>query len=579
MAKESPFYRVALSDFKHARRKAALQEVISRITGHSDSLIPFEEARRRLQVSGEESRGLQEIPLDAIIGSVGRYADFNRNFLPRKGSQSRRWVDVKSALLNINRMPPIYVYQIGEAYFVLDGNHRVSIARERNDTHIQAYVTEIHTRVPLTPETDYDDLILKSEYANFLTNTQIDKSCPEADLSITSPGRYKTLEKHIALHREQLEEQAQKEIPIPEAACDWYHAVYLPVIEIIQSRGILRGFPKRTVTDLYVWLSEHQEKLRENLGWSVDLDLAAEDLVHQRGESLKQTLARFIQKIRDVLIPPILKPGPPPGVWRKEHASAEENEHLFANILVSISGEENSWDALEQALLVAERENSHLMGLHVLPNKTDVDEARTNAMRDRFENRCDAAGLKGEFAFDFGRVSSVINERARWSDLVILHLAHPPQPQILSRLGSGLRSLIQRCPRPVMVVPRAAPKLERLLVAYDGSPKANEALYIAAYFAGRWRASVVLLTVLESGSTPNWGAHRAKRYLKRQNIDAAYIQKEGDVGTSILQVVEEEKIDLIVMGGYSRVPVTEVILGSSIDEVLRATKQPVLICR
>ena len=86
MDQDSPRYRIALNDFKRARRKAALQEILSRITGHSDALIPFEEARKRLKASGEESLGLQKIPLNAIIGSVGRYADFNRNFLPRSSA-------------------------------------------------------------------------------------------------------------------------------------------------------------------------------------------------------------------------------------------------------------------------------------------------------------------------------------------------------------------------------------------------------------------------------------------------------------------------------------------------------------
>lgn len=577
MDHESPQYRIALSDFKNARRKAAMQEIISRITGQSDALIPFEEARKRLKASGEEARGLQEIPLKSIIGSVGRYADFNRNFLPRSNSQIRRWVDVKASL--IHKMVPIQVYQIGEAYFVLDGNHRVSIARERGDELIAAYVTEIHTKVPLTPETDLNDFILKAEYTEFLTHTNIDKSCPQAELSITSPGRYKTLEKHIALHRKKLNAASDKEISIEKAACDWYNKVYLPVVEIIRNRGILRGFPKRTVTDLYVWLSEHQEKLRKDLGWSIDLNSAADDLVDQRGEGLPQTLARLSKKIRTALTPALLQEGPAPGLWREEYSKDPQEERLFAHILVPLQGNEESWQALEQAILLGKRENAHLLGLHITREEVEMDAPAAKAMAERFESRCAAAGLIGEFALDFGKISSVISQRARWSDLVILHLAHPPQPQIVSRLGSGLRLLLQRCPRPVLAVPCLAKTLNRILVAYDSSPKANEALYMAAYFAGRWRASLFVLTVQEADSMPTLGAIRAKHYLKRQKIPAKYIQKEGKVGQSILQTVEEEEIDLIVMGGYSRKPVAEVILGSSLDEVLRSAKQPVLICR
>ena len=579
MDQESPRYRIALDDFRRARRKAALQEIISRLTGHSDALLSFEEARQRLKASGEEAHGLQRIPLKAIIGSVGRYTDFNRNFLPRRDTQSSRWARVKSVLRDLDEMPPIQVYQIGEAYFVLDGNHRVSIARERESTHIQAYVTEIHTKVPLTAETDFNEFILKVEYTEFLTNTHIDENCPQADLSITAPGRYKILEKHIEFHRQQINAENDTEISFQEAACHWYKDVYLPVIEVIQNRGILRGFPKRTETDLYVWIAEHREKLHENLGWSVDVDVAAADLVDQRGEGIKRTLMRVVEKVRTALTPAILEPGPQPGKWRQRQRETHGLGRLFTHILVPINGEWDSWQALEQAILVAKHEESHLLGLHIMSNEAGRKSDAAKTIADRFEVRCREAGLIGEFALDVGRVASTISTRARWSDLVILHLAHPPEAQITSRMSSGIRSLIQHCPRPVLTVPRLSPKLERFLVAYDGSPKSNEALYMAAYFAGRWQISLIVLTVLENGRKPNWAARRAKYYLESQNISAQYIHREGAVAKSILEVVEEEEIDLILMGSYSRKPVAEVILGSSLDEVLRATRQPVFICR
>jgi len=252
---------------------------------------------------------------------------------------------------------------------------------------------------------------------------------------------------------------------------------------------------------------------------------------------------------------------------------------LFTHILVPINGEWDSWQALEQAIQVGKREDAHLLGLHISANEKGRKSDAAQAIADRFEARCSEAGLTGEFALDVGRVASTICGRARWSDLVILHLAHPPEAQITSRMSSGIRSLIQRCPRPVLTVPLASQKLERFLVAYDGSPKSNEALYMAAYFAGRWQISLVVLTVLENGSKPNWAARRAKNYLESQKITAQYIQREGTVAQSILEVVNSEEIDLILMGSYSRKPVAEVILGSSLDEVLRATRQPVFICR
>ena len=579
METESPRYRIALDDFKRARRKAALQEIISRLTGHSDALLSFEEAHQRLKASGEEEHGLESISLDAIIGSVGRYTEFNRKFLPRTNAVRNRWAKVKSGLRDLDDMPPIQVYQMGAAYFVLDGNHRVSIARQRGLTHLQAYVTKIHTKVKLTPETDFFDIVLKGEYTDFLAKTHLDESCPQVDLSITAPGNYTILEKHIDLHRQMISEKNGAHISVPDAAYRWCQDVYLPVINIIRSRDILRDFPRQTETDLYVWISQHQEMLKNSLGWSIDTDAAANDLVDRRGKGLKRILTRGLYRIRAMLTPDMLEPGPQTGAWRKRQLSTNKTENIFARILVPLSGEEQSWQALDQAIRVGRREKSHLLGLHIIPNEDERENAAVKAMADQFKARCLDAGLSGEFAVEVGGIASTITERACWSDLVVLHMAHPPQAKIASRMSSGFRSLIQRSPRPVMTAHPGSQKFERCLVAYDGSQKANEALYMGAYFAGRWGASLVILAVTENSRKPTWTAFRAKRYLDTQNIAARFIQKRGKVTESILETVDEEKIDLIIMGGYSRNPVAEVILGSSVDEVLRSARLPVFICR
>lgn len=574
MDQDSPRYRIALNDFKRARRKAALQDILSRFTGHSDALIPFEEARKRLNASGEKQRGLQEIPLDAIIGSVGRYTDFNRNFLPRSAAHANRWASVKASLRDLDRMPPIQVYQIGEAYFVLDGNHRVSIARERKSRHIRAYVTEIHTKVPLSPETDFNEFILKAEYAQFIAKTGVDECCPEAEFKVTVPGIYAVLERRIQAHRRQPKPNFTR-----EAVQFWYEDDYLPSIESIRKRGILRDFPKRTPTDLYAWIIKHREQLKEELGWSINTKMVAEDLAEKQGERNTQKLKRGVEKVRKRIVPALLESGLPTGVWRKKYAGIQHPNVLLGNILVPLSGEYDSWKALEQALLLGSYEHANLLGLHIRPSKEEMGTAAAQAVAERFNAACKKAGLSAEFALDFGRVSSVINERARWADIVILHLAHPPQPQIASRLSSGLRDLIQRCPRPVMTVPQPSEKLENLLVAYDASPKANESLYMAAYLAGRWGAKLNVLSVVEDANQRSWQIVRAKHYLEQQGLDTNYIEKEGNVPQMILETAKAENIDLILMGGYSRAPVAEVILGSALDEVLRKTRKPVLICR
>ena len=549
------------------------------LTGQSNDLLSFEEARQRLKADGEETRGLQDIQLNAIIGSVGRYSDFTRDFLPRSSALAGRWATVKSVLRDLDEMPPIQVYQIGEAYFVLDGNHRVSIARQRKSTHIQAYVTKIHTKVSLTPETNLNDFILKVEYAEFIEHTEFDKACPGEILSITSPGHYKTLEKQISIHLQSMQENNDGIISLREATLGWYQEIYKPAIEIIESRGILRSFPNRSETDLYVWIAQHQEALQKTLGWKVDSSVAATDFSDLKGGGFKQILSRIRYKIYQAITPDIFETGPQPGAWRERQLATHELDRLFTHILVPFSGEEDSWQGLEQAIRIGWREESHLLGLHVLSNENQRCDDAVEALSTHFIERCRTSGLLGEIAIEVGNVASTIIHRARWSDLVILHLAHPPEPQFSSRITSGIRSIIQRCPRPVLVVPNVSERIENLLLAYDGSPKSDEALYVAAYLAGRWEVSLSIIVIDEPGKYSQKALSQARWYLNTRNIGANFIQKEGTASNAILQAAKDNNSDMILMGGYSKKPVLEVILGSTVDHVLRASRQPIFICR
>src|SRR6266542_821112 len=168
----------AIHDFRRARQQANLNNIIGHLIGRPSGLFSFDEVKG--SISG--GRRLEDVPLDAIVGSVGRYTDFNRQFLPRNDSDELRWTRVKTAIESPAGVPPIELYRIGDAYFVLDGNHRVSVLRRMGATHAQAYVTEVQTRVPLSPYDSPDDLILKAEYAEFLDRTKLDEQHPHADL-------------------------------------------------------------------------------------------------------------------------------------------------------------------------------------------------------------------------------------------------------------------------------------------------------------------------------------------------------------------------------------------------------------
>ena len=169
MAQDQLKHQMAILDFQSARQRASIQEVLARVTGKSNQLLSYNEVAEKLKLRARTERGVQHIPLNAIVGSVGRNTDFTRTFLPRKGSDEQRWANLKAFIQehSLDALPPIEVYQIGSAYFVQDGHHRVSIARQMGVEFIAALVTEVQTRVPLTPEADWNALIRDAEYAAF----------------------------------------------------------------------------------------------------------------------------------------------------------------------------------------------------------------------------------------------------------------------------------------------------------------------------------------------------------------------------------------------------------------------------
>lgn len=568
-----------MEDFRHERRMAALQEILARITGKSTSLLDFGEVSKRLKFEGGSDRGLQDIPIDAIVGSVGRYTDFTRGFLPRQDEDIERWARVKTAVTSGSQgLPPIEVYQLGDAYFVRDGHHRVSVARQLGAGYIQAYVTEIHTRVPLAADTTPDELILKAEYADFLQNTRVDILLPDAEFRLTVPGTYERLEEHIRAHRYFMGVDEKRDISMDEAVKHWYETVYIPVAQAIRDRGILREFPGRTETDLYLWISEYRYLLEKELGWEIRSDVAADELARKQSRRPGRIFQRLKSNLLDRLNPDQLENSPAPGTWLESKDTKQEC--LFRDLLIPLSGGDPSWCAVDQAIQVEKCDNTHLNGLHVTRKSNPLNPEALESIRQQFEQRCEEANIQGRMAFAEGEISRVVIERALMNDLVVLNLAHPPGSRIVDRLSSGLRTIIRRCARPILAVPGKAGSFERLLVAYNSSLKGRQVLTLAAYFARRQqsRLNVVCVTERPTDGSGQW-LREARKYLESHGIDARYHHLRGEPGKMILQTGRSQNCTMILMGGYGFSPVVEVVVGSAVDAVLRETVIPVLICQ
>ena len=252
----------AEEDWNRARRKVLYQEVVCFFKECSVDLLSFHDVRKGLHLEQKIDRGLQEIPLDRIRGSVGRYNDFNSAFLPRKKFMRDRWQGVDVAM-RAGKTPPIDVYQVGESYFVLDGNHRVSIARQLGFETIEAYVCEFPTPPGLSPDADIDERLIKSEQVEFLE--RIGRAVPLAvrEIVFTCPGCYGDLLDMIETYRQGLEETKEDPVTFEDAVSPWYEEVYCPCLEIIQKNNLLARFSSRTEADLFIWAWKNNKILEE----------------------------------------------------------------------------------------------------------------------------------------------------------------------------------------------------------------------------------------------------------------------------------------------------------------------------
>jgi nucleotide-binding universal stress UspA family protein len=527
---------------------------------------------------GQISRGVQDIPIKSIVGSVGRVTDFTRMFLPRQDDDANRWARVKLAMTDSVGLPPIEVYQIDQVYFVLDGNHRVSVARELGATHIQAYVTEVLTDVALSPDDKPDDLILKAEYADFLHRTGIHVLHPESDLRASVPGQYHKLEEHIAVHRYYMGLEKKQAISQEEAVSHWYDDVYMPVIRVVRELGVLASFPGRTETDLYIWLMEYRAALADQTGIEASIVPIAQDLVKRYSPTRQNRLERVGRRLMHIVAPKVLIDGPEPGLLR-QRTHARLQDVLFADVLCAIDGSDRSWHSLKWLTQFIHSDETKLHGLHILRDQSKKNKELAQRIQTQFNQQLEEAGVTGELVILNGEIASIILDRARWMDLVSISLSYPYEPDPRSRIESGLRAIIRRSPTPVLAIPDRDFRLNRLLLAYDDSPKSKEALFVATYLAGTCDTCLDVLTAAPSLHSADEALQYAKDYLEESKVKASFIREETPAGDAILRVAEDRQADMVIMGGYGFGPVAELALGSVVDEVLRSRQYPVLVCQ
>ncbi|MFL5805938.1 MAG: DUF4032 domain-containing protein [Roseiflexaceae bacterium] len=294
--------RTALYHFQEARRRALLSGLAALLRGQSSAMLSLEEVRARLNVRGQRYLGFKAVPLSHIVGSEGRYDDFDRHFLPRSDTLKQRWSRIDQAMQEAVHLPPVDLYKIGDIYFVRDGNHRVSVARQMGAVFIDANVVELVVDIPLGPDLAVRDLLLKEEYSDFLEWTDLHALRPDERIEFSELGGYLDLVRDINAHRYYLGVQLQRDIGREEAVADWYDNVYMPIVQLIREQDLLKHFPGRTEADLYRWIMDHRWYMRERSGADPGPEAATKEYValfgrKRLGGSLEGALRAALGKL------------------------------------------------------------------------------------------------------------------------------------------------------------------------------------------------------------------------------------------------------------------------------------------
>ncbi len=251
------------ADFGRARFKSFLNRVWGTISGKPTNLLSYDEIKEKLHIGGPIYRGMKTVKTEQIVGSLNRYHDFDRAFLPKQDELSARWQSINRAFYMDVNLPPVVLYKVGEVYFVVDGHHRVSVAREQGQDFLEAEVRECSTRVNLTPNIRPEDLEILHTKVNFLERTSLDSLRPKADIKLTVPDGFDRMLEHIAVHRYFMGIDLKCDILEDEAIMHWYDNVYMPIIKVIRKSKVLKEFPDKTEGDLYLWILDHQHYLAQ----------------------------------------------------------------------------------------------------------------------------------------------------------------------------------------------------------------------------------------------------------------------------------------------------------------------------
>lgn len=239
------------------------------------SLLPFEEASQRLRAAKRVYRGVQEIPIDRIVGTVDRAEDFNRAFEPRRTLNRQRLASLRRAAA-VGPLPAIVVFEIGGAYFVEDGHHRVALAREQSAEFIDAEVTSLLTDYEIAPDVDVCRLVHTEQQRWLLEETGLAAARPAAEIRFTLLDGYTQLRDIVEAFGYRYSTSCGELRTAADVAGRWYDTVYLAGLEAVRRADLPRLYRSwhSTDGDLFLWVYQLRRDLRAH-DHHIDFDEAA----------------------------------------------------------------------------------------------------------------------------------------------------------------------------------------------------------------------------------------------------------------------------------------------------------------
>jgi hypothetical protein len=260
----------AQNDFMRARRRRAVSGLTRRLRGEPSDvnvILPFEEVVAALGRVGESDLGLKVVPLDSIVGTVGRARDFDRSFRPISPKLRPRWERIANAQRRGESMPPVSLYRIGDLHFVRDGHHRVSVARALGRGEIDAYVTEVRTRVGANRAIRLDDLPLKDHERLFLERVPLPSEAVD-EVRLSDPWRFAALAEGVEAWGFRYMQGRGELLDRREIAREWLEQEFRPVVEVLREAGLVG---KSTDAEAYMRVARERFRLLRTHEWTDEI--------------------------------------------------------------------------------------------------------------------------------------------------------------------------------------------------------------------------------------------------------------------------------------------------------------------